>query len=68
MVRANATLTPKGRLLLAQRIFDNGWPIIRAAEHFNVSWPTAHRPSPTAHRQTVGGPLRSDGRRRNGPY
>lgn len=43
MVHANAPLTPKGRLLLAQRIIDDGWPIVRAAEHFNVSWPTAKR-------------------------
>ena len=42
-VHANATLTPKGRLRLAQRIVDEGWPIVRAAEHFNVSWPTAKR-------------------------
>ncbi len=43
MVHANATLTPRGRLLLARRIVDGGWPIVRAAEHFNVSWPTAKR-------------------------
>jgi hypothetical protein len=42
-VHANATLTPKGRLRLAQRIVDEGWPIVRAAEHFAVSWPTAKR-------------------------
>ncbi|PTR44504.1 transposase IS481 family protein [Rhodococcus sp. OK611] len=43
MVHANAPLTPRGRLLLAQLIVDDGWPIVRAAEHFNVSWPTAKR-------------------------
>lgn len=43
MVHANAPLTPKGRLLPAQRIVDDGWPVVRAAEHFNVSWPTAKR-------------------------
>jgi transposase InsO family protein len=43
MVHANATLTPRGRLLLARLIVDEGWPIVRAAEHFNVSWPTANR-------------------------
>ena len=43
MVHANAVLTPRGRLLLARRIVDEGWPIARAAEHFRVSWPTAKR-------------------------
>jgi transposase InsO family protein len=43
MVHANATLTPRGRLLLARLIVDEGWPIVRAAEHFHVSWPTAKR-------------------------
>ncbi|MBM9838668.1 hypothetical protein JO861_19145 [Rhodococcus hoagii] len=37
MVHANAPLTPKGRLLLANRIVEDDWPIVRAAEHFNVS-------------------------------
>jgi transposase InsO family protein len=43
MVHANAVLTPRGRLLLARRVVDEGWPIARAAEHFHVSWPTAKR-------------------------
>ncbi|OBF89019.1 transposase, partial [Mycobacterium sp. 852002-51152_SCH6134967] len=43
MVHANAVLTPRGRVLLARLIVDEGWPIVRAAEHFNVSWPTAKR-------------------------
>ena len=43
MVHANAVLTPRGRLLLARRVVDDGWPIVRAAEHFHVSWPTAKR-------------------------
>ena len=43
MVHANAVLTPRGRLLLARLIVDEGWPIVRAAEHFHVSWPTAKR-------------------------
>ena len=43
MVHANAVLTPRGRLLLARRIVEEGWPIARAAEHFHVSWPTAKR-------------------------
>jgi transposase InsO family protein len=43
VVHANAVLTPRGRLLLARRVVDEGWPIVRAAEHFHVSWPTAKR-------------------------
>jgi leucine-zipper of insertion element IS481 len=43
VVHANAVLTPRGRLLLARRVVDEGWPIVRAAEHFHVSWPTARR-------------------------
>jgi transposase len=40
---ANAALTPRGRLRLARLIVDDGWPIARAAERYEVSWPTAKR-------------------------
>jgi transposase InsO family protein len=40
---ANAALTPRGRLRLARLIVDEGWPIVRAAERYEVSWPTAKR-------------------------
>jgi transposase InsO family protein len=40
---ANAALTPRGRLRLARLIVDEGWPIARAAERYEVSWPTAKR-------------------------
>jgi transposase InsO family protein len=40
---ANAALTPIQRLRVARLIVDEGWPIVRAAEQFNVSWPTAKR-------------------------
>jgi transposase InsO family protein len=43
VVHANAVLTPRGRLMLARRVVDEGWPVARAAEHFNVAWPTAKR-------------------------
>jgi transposase len=42
-MHANAALTPKARLKLAQLIVDDGMPIARAAERFQVSWPTAKR-------------------------
>lgn len=43
MVHANAVLTPRGRLLRARRVVEDGWSIARAAEHFHVAWPTAKR-------------------------
>jgi transposase InsO family protein len=43
MAHANAALTPKARLKLARLIIKDGWPIARAAERFQVSWPTAKR-------------------------
>ena len=43
MSHANAALTPKARLKLARLVVDDGWPIARAAERFQVSWPTAKR-------------------------
>jgi transposase InsO family protein len=39
----NAPLTETGRLRLARCIVDQGWPIARAAERFQVSRPTATR-------------------------
>ncbi|WP_328305097.1 IS481 family transposase [Actinomycetospora sp. NBC_00405] len=43
MTHANAALTPRARLKLARLIVEDGWPIARAAERFQVSWPTAKR-------------------------
>jgi len=40
---ANAALTPRARLRLARLIVDHGWPVARAAERYDVSWPTAKR-------------------------
>ena len=42
-MHANAALTPKARLKIGQLIVDAGWPVARAAERFQVSWPTAKR-------------------------
>jgi transposase InsO family protein len=36
-------LTPRARLRLARLIVDEGWPVGRAAERYDVSWPTANR-------------------------
>jgi len=40
---ANAMLTPKARLKLAQLVVDHHWTITEAAKLFMVSWPTAKR-------------------------
>ena len=40
---ANAALTPRARLRLARLIVDQGWPIARAAERYDVSWRTAKK-------------------------
>lgn len=43
MSHPNAFLAPKGRLQLAKCIVEDGWPLRRAAERFQVSVPTAAR-------------------------
>ena len=43
VVHANALLTPRGRLELAETVVDHGWPLRRAAERFQVCVPTAQR-------------------------
>jgi transposase len=43
MSHANALLTPKGRLRLARCLVEDGWPLRRAAERFQVSVTTAAR-------------------------
>jgi transposase InsO family protein len=40
---ANAALTPRARLRLARLIVEQDWPVARAAERYDVSWPTANR-------------------------
>ena len=43
MPHRNAPLTELGRLRLARCVVDEGWPLRRAAERFQVSVPTACR-------------------------
>ena len=43
MPHANAPLTERGRLRLARCVVDDGWPLRRAAERFQVSVNTASR-------------------------
>jgi transposase InsO family protein len=40
---ANAALTPRARERLGRLVVEDGWPIARAAERFQVAWPTAKR-------------------------
>ncbi len=40
MAHANAALTPRHRLKVARLAIDEGWPIIKVAARFQVSWPT----------------------------
>ncbi|TYP15423.1 leucine zipper domain-containing protein, partial [Streptomyces coelicolor] len=43
MVHRNAPLTETGRLRLARCVVEDGWPVRRAAERFQVSHTTASR-------------------------
>jgi transposase len=43
VVHANAPLSELGRLRLARAIVEEGWPVARAAERFQVSRTTAAR-------------------------
>jgi len=43
VVHANALLTPRGRLALAQCVVEDGWSLWRAAERFQTSAQTAGR-------------------------
>ncbi len=54
MTHANAPLTPVGRERLARLIVDDGWPVARAAERFQVSPATA---SKWARRLRAGEPM-----------
>ena len=43
MSHANAALTPRHRLKVAQLVVDDGYPISEVAARFQVSWPTVKR-------------------------
>lgn len=53
MSHANALLTPRGRLLLARCVVEDGWTLARAAERFQCSMATAKK---WADRYRAGGP------------
>ena len=54
MSHANAALTPRARLKVAQLVVDQGWPISEVAARFQVSWPTVKR---WADRYAAGQPM-----------
>jgi len=54
MSHANAALTPRARLKVAELVVDQGWPISGVAARFQVSWPTVKR---WADRYAAGEPM-----------
>ena len=54
MSHANAALTPRHRLKVAQLVIDDGYPISEVAARFQVSWPTVKR---WADRYAAGEPM-----------
>ena len=43
MSHANAALTPRARLTVAQLVVDRGVPVSEVAARFQCSWPTVKR-------------------------
>ena len=43
MSHANAALTPRARLKVAQLVVEDGYPISEVAARFQCSWPTVKR-------------------------
>ncbi|GAB3657186.1 IS481-like element IS1649 family transposase [Nocardioides korecus] len=52
---SNAALTPVARLKIARLIVDQGWPVARAAERFDVSWKTANKWAERYHLEGLAG-------------
>ena len=57
MTHANAPLTPEGRRRLAHLVVEEGWPVRRVAERFQVSSATVSRWVGLPGRPAHGGPL-----------
>ena len=43
MAHANAALTPRHRMRVAQLVVDDGYPISKVAARFQVAWPPVER-------------------------
>ena len=67
MSHANAALTPRARLRLARLVVEEGWPVARAAERYDVSWPTAKRWAERYRRLGPGGMADASSRPRHSP-
>lgn len=67
MSHANATLTPRGRLLLARCVVEQGWSLQRAGERFQVSATTAARWAGRYRQLGVGGMVDRSSRPRHSP-
>jgi transposase InsO family protein len=67
MVHANAPLSERGRLRLARLIVEQGWPVARAAERFQVAWPTANRWAQRYRRQGPAGMVDRSSRPHHSP-
>ena len=67
MVHRNAPLTETGRLRLARCVIDDGWPLRRAAERFQVSPTTAARWSARYREAGVAGMADRSSRPRTSP-
>ena len=68
MSHRNAPLTPTGRLRLARCIVDDGWPLRRAADRFQVSVTTAQRWAGRYREQGVDGMADRSSRPRTCPH
>ena len=68
MPHRNAPLTELGRLRLARCIVEDGWPVARAAERFQVSRPTATRWAQRYREFGAAGMADRSSRPRNSPH
>ena len=67
MLHANAPLSETGRLRLARCVVDDGWPLRRAAERYQVAVTTAARWSSRYRRHGASGVIDRSSRPRRGP-
>jgi transposase InsO family protein len=68
MPHRNAPLTETGRLRLARCVVEDGWPLRRAAERFQVSPPTVARWAARYRQQGVAGMADRSSRPRTSPH
>lgn len=64
---SNAALTVRSRLRIARLIVDDGWPVARAAERYDVSWKTAAKWARRYQDEGIGGMYDRSSRPRHQP-